>query len=162
VTDGIAAMKDKAAQRRHIPPTRNPVSVESSEAPKTSESVVIDGQEPITDKTPPAAPEPTAPSPPQHASKRPLRVTKVPEETLPVELGDLYRSTIYFNEAEDTFLEDVRGAARRSKPKVDASRSAVVRLAVRRLLADLSASQVVDELRHQEPRTEMTRGRKRL
>ena len=161
MTDGIAAMKDKAAQRRNVPPTRNPVSVKSSMAPGASESVVVDGQEPLTDKMSLAAPEPTPPLPPQHASKRPLRVTKAPEDTPPVELGDLYRSTIYFNEAEDAFLEDVRGAARRSKPKVDASRSAVVRLAVKRLLADLSASQVVDELR-QGPHAETTRGRKRL
>src|SRR5450759_280008 len=151
-------MKDKAAQRRHIPPTRNPVSVESSsEAPGASGSVVVDEQEPLTDKTAPAAP-----SPPQHAGQRPLRVTRVPKDIPPVGLGDLYRSTIYFNEAEDSFLEDVRGAARRSKPKVDASRSAVVRLAVKRLLAELSAAQVVDELRRQGPHAEATRGRKRL
>jgi len=163
VTDGIAAMKDKAAQRRHIPPTRNPVSVESSsEAPGASGSVVVDEQEPLTDKTVPAATEPAAPSPPQHAGQRPLRVTRVPKDIPPVERGDLYRSTIYFNEAEDAFLEDVRGAARRSKPKVDATRSAVVRLAVKRLLAELSAAQVVDELRRQGPHTEATRGRKRL
>src|SRR5664280_552747 len=87
-------MKDKAAQRRHIPPTRNPVSVESSsEAPGASGSVVVDEQEPLTDKTAPAAPEPAAPSPPQHAGQRPLRVTRVPKDIPPVERGDLYRST---------------------------------------------------------------------
>lgn len=62
-------------------------------------------------------------------------------------VDELTRASIYLDAAGDNYLEQVRSAGRMSKPKIDASRSAVVRLALERLAADLSADEVVAELR---------------
>jgi hypothetical protein len=54
--------------------------------------------------------------------------------------------SLYLDESTDTYLETVRAAARTARPRVDATRSAVVRLALTRLADQLNPAQVVDEL----------------
>jgi len=76
--------------------------------------------------------------------------------------GDLIRASIYLDAGADEFLETVRTGARRSRPKVDASRSAVVRLALARLGMELTPDQVVGELRRRASASPSTVGRKRL
>lgn len=78
-----------------------------------------------------------------------------------VELPELVKASLYLDPGADEFLEAVRIAGRRTKPKTDASRSAVVRLALNRLEATLSPAEVVAELRHRAPPTSGI-GRKRL
>lgn len=149
MTDGLALLNQKREQRRRsIPPPRHPAAPLPSAPP--NEGVLPLRQE-VVDK---------------RDALVELRVDQQPTGSavaMPDEgETELYRSTIYFGQAEDRFLEEVRGVARRSKPKVDATRSAVVRLAVKRLLNELSPSQVVEELRPQSPRDSTAPGRKRL
>lgn len=58
----------------------------------------------------------------------------------------LSKVSIYLDEPTDAYLEAVRGAGRRAQPKVDATRSAVVRLALKRLSNQLDVATVVAEL----------------
>ena len=73
----------------------------------------------------------------------------------------LVRKTIYFGESEDATLEDLTIAGRRAKPRVEASRSAIVRLALSRLVDQLTPEEIIDELRQRGSQTVGT-GRKRL
>jgi hypothetical protein len=59
---------------------------------------------------------------------------------------DLAKVSIYLDEPTDTYLETIRAAARTAKPRVDATRSAVVRLALNRLADQLGPAAVVAEL----------------
>ena len=105
--------------------------------------------------TPRPAPSTAAATPPIEPAKAPAAAAPIPEpESPPGPPGlaagggadELIRSTIHVDAAVDSFLEEVRSVGRRRTPKVDATRSAVVRLAVARLAAQLTADQVVDEL----------------
>lgn len=62
------------------------------------------------------------------------------------EVHAVVKSSIYLDTATDDFLEEVRIRGRKSKPKIDASRSAVVRLALARLEDQMDADQVIREL----------------
>jgi hypothetical protein len=110
---------------------------------------------------PTASAEPGPPAP-QTAESRPTAPATSGELKEDSTRDDLTRSSIYIDAAGDEFLEAVRAAGRRSKPKVDASRSAVVRLALSKLADDLSAEQVIAELRTRASSTTQTIGRKRL
>ena len=109
---------------------------------------------------PPASPE-TA-TQPQAAASRTDPPAASPAPTEAATDDDLTRSSIYIDAAGDEFLETVRAAGRRSRPKVDASRSSVVRLALSKLAEDMSAEQVIAELRTHASSTTQTVGRKRL
>lgn len=80
-------------------------------------------QPPVRPGAPPQAGAPPSPVPPE--------LTKV---------------SIYLDEPTDAFLETIRTAARFAKPRVDATRSAVVRLALNRLAQQLHPSDLVAEL----------------
>jgi hypothetical protein len=54
--------------------------------------------------------------------------------------------SIYLDDTTDASLETVRAAARATKPRVDATRSAVVRLALNRLAEQLTPAEIVAEL----------------
>ncbi|WP_131809505.1 hypothetical protein [Mycolicibacter sinensis] len=60
--------------------------------------------------------------------------------------SELAKVSIYLDESTDTYLETVRAAARTTRPRVDATRSAVVRLALNRLAGQLTPGEVVAEL----------------
>lgn len=60
--------------------------------------------------------------------------------------SELAKASIYLDEHTDAYLETVRAAARTTKPRVDATRSAVVRLALNRLADQLTPGEVVAEL----------------
>ncbi|WP_137726565.1 hypothetical protein [Prescottella subtropica] len=62
---------------------------------------------------------------------------------------ELSPSTVYLGSEEDDFLEDVRAAGRRRPQRVDANRSAVVRLALNRLAEQLTHGEVVEEIHRQ-------------
>ncbi|MCV7196256.1 hypothetical protein [Mycobacterium angelicum] len=79
---------------------------------------------------------PPAPRPP----------SAVPPPSRPAPLTDLTKVSIYLDEPTDTFLETVRTAARFAKPRVDATRSAVVRLALNRLAEQLHPTDLIAEL----------------
>jgi hypothetical protein len=150
MTDGLALLTQQREQRkRSIPPPRHPArpAVRSlpSHAPEDPPEPALDAPTPDAVADSPSNSEPAPAPEPTHE-----------------DLTELYRSTIYFGQAEDRFLEDVRTVARRAKPKVDATRSAVVRMAVRRMLADLTPGEVMDALRAQAPQNTGAPGRRRL
>ena len=63
----------------------------------------------------------------------------------------LSKMSICLDGASDVFRESVRVLGRASQPRVDATRSAVVRLAVMKLARDLSPAEVIEELRRSAP-----------
>lgn len=77
------------------------------------------------------------------------------------EVPELVKASLYLDQDTDEFLEAVRIAGRRAKPKIDASRSAAVRLALNQLAATLSPAEVVEELNRRAPPLTGV-GRKRL
>lgn len=123
--DSLTAMRNKTTtSRRAVPPPRHPPRQTPVPMPEPT---------PI----PPAAPAPEAVA----AGPAPIAASQ------PSTGGsELAKVSIYLDEHTDTYLETVRAAARTTKPRVDATRSAVVRLALNRLADQLSPDQVVAEL----------------
>lgn len=76
-------------------------------------------------------------------------------------IAELTKVSLYLDLCTDMYLETVRTHARKSQPRVDATRSAVVRLALKRLASDLSPAEVVEELQSKAA-VHSGRGRKRL
>ena len=60
--------------------------------------------------------------------------------------SELTKASIYLDELTDAYLENVRATGRRARPRVDATRSAVVRLALNRLASQLDVAAVIAEL----------------
>jgi hypothetical protein len=122
--DSLTAMRSKSTtSRRTIPPPRHqprrtPVDMPAAPLPTAAAS------EPPKKK--PAAPAPSA-APPASGT-------------------DLTKVSIYLDDTADASLEAVRAAARAAKPRVDATRSAVVRLALTRLAEQLTPAEIVAEL----------------
>lgn len=73
----------------------------------------------------------------------------------------LVKTTMHIGEAEDAFLDSVHSTARLARPKVDASRSAVVRLAISRLAQQMTTDEIVAELRGSGAQTSPAGGRPR-
>lgn len=74
---------------------------------------------------------------------------------------ELVKTTVHLGQAEDEFLNLVNFTGKQVRPKFDASRSAVVRLALRRLADELNPAEVVAALAERGPETART-GRRRL
>lgn len=137
--DGLAALTQQRERSRSarttLPPRHTPrppaAAGRLQPAQPTTEGPEATGAD---TSTPPAA------TPPADApASTPKSVDAV--------VDDLVRSSIYVDAQSDAFLEDVRVSGRRGRPKVDASRSAVVRLALSRLAAEATPGEVVDMLR---------------
>ena len=99
-------------------------------------------------RTPVQMPEPVA-APPATEARPAAAVAGPPPAaatTAQSAASDLTKVSIYLDEATDAYLETVRAAARTARPRVDATRSAVVRLALTRLAEELNPAQVVAEL----------------
>lgn len=120
--DSLTAMRNKTTtSRRTLPPPRH--------QPR---------------QTPVPMPEPAPPTPPAAPSPEDVAAGPVP---MPAAGGsELAKVSIYLDEPTDAYLETVRAAARTTKPRVDATRSAVVRLALNRLADQLTPGEVVAEL----------------
>lgn len=130
--DSLTAMRAKTtASRRTLPPPRHQPRRTPVSMPDPTPTA-----EPIRSSTPPAADDPPPP-----AAASPAGATATPPAA-----GDLTKVSIYLDEPTDAYLETVRTAARTARPRVDATRSAVVRLALTRLAEQLNPIQVVAEL----------------
>ncbi|MCH9731401.1 MAG: hypothetical protein K0U84_17300 [Actinomycetia bacterium] len=122
--DSLTAMRSKSTtSRRTIPPPRH--------------------QPRRTPVDMPAAPSPAAVSEPPKAQPPAAPVSAA---TPPASGTDLTKVSIYLDDTTDASLEAVRAAARATKPRVDATRSAVVRLALTRLAEQLTPAEIVAEL----------------
>jgi hypothetical protein len=122
--DAMTAMRTKnTASRRALPPPRH--------QPRATPVPM-----PAPPKQPAAAPVAPKAQPPAPA----------PGPAAAISTSDLAKVSIYLDEQTDSYLETVRAAARGARPRVDATRSAVVRLALTRLADQLNSEQVVAEL----------------
>ena len=123
--DSLTAMRSKSTtSRRTIPPPRH--------------------QPRRTPVDMPAAPSPAAVSEPPKA--QPPAAPVASTTTPPASGTDLTKVSIYLDDTTDASLEAVRAAASATKPRVDATRSAVVRLALTRLAEQLTPAEIVAEL----------------
>jgi hypothetical protein len=126
--DGLASLTDQRKRaRRSMPAPRHPVTVEVH-APESD--VIAD---PATPAALPVPAEPVVPPSTARATQRP---------PAPAELGAPFKVTLYVDRDTDEFMETVRVEGLTSRPKVDVSRSAVVRLALRRLMDEMSPGEV--------------------
>ncbi|MCW2539646.1 MAG: hypothetical protein JWN95_1371 [Frankiales bacterium] len=154
MSDGLEALaKQRERARtsaRTIPPSR---SVRKTDRQPDGPSI-------IPGKTDTALTEPE----PSTSLKRDADAgPAAPAAEMATETSDeLTRSSIYLDAAADDYLEAVRRVGRKSKPKVDASRSAVVRLALARLSSELTPEEALAELRKRVAESKQTLGRKRL
>lgn len=161
--NGLATLSDaRQRARRTMPPPRHPAARDEdtpnpsgpTAAPTGEEhstsSSVADGQ-PRPEATVSSSPNVNA-RPPSKPIVRPAASDTVVEP--PVKL------TLYLDQDIDRYLEDVRIQGLTSRPKVDVSRSAVVRLALRRLRAEMTPEQVKTLLAGQ-PTDGSRTGRKR-
>lgn len=144
MTDGLSQLAQRGRRTRDIPPPRNPA------------------------RTEPVPFEPTPAQPTGHSQPTALRADSAVVEAGPHPVRtpapakskvDLKVVTIYLEQNDDDFLETITHTGRTSHPKTAISRSAVVRLALERLHAQLTPDEIITELR---PRGDQQQtGRKR-
>lgn len=167
MSDGLAQLTSRGRRTRDIPPPRNPARSEPVPLPATPETGAEPGVAPplnrVTEEpaqaptdnlerltTSSAATEPE----PEQAPASPPTTTEA--EKVKVALKVV---TVYLEQNDDDFLEAITHTGRTTQPKTAISRSAVVRLALERLHAQLSPDEIVTELR---PRgSQQSTGRKR-
>lgn len=154
--NGLASLTQKRA-RRTMPPTRHPQKTATSPggggaeptAPAgtiTAPAVVTDERPAVRPTVPAAAPAgPINPGPADPVT--PDAVTADPVPAAP--LGQARPATVYLDDAQVAFLEQARVAGLLGSPRLDLSKSAVVRLALRRLAEQLSVDEIREVLRSQ-------------
>lgn len=145
--DGLASLRAKrekatSSSSRHLPPARN--------APKKPSGAALSGEDA---RSPQAGPIPPAPP------RQPEVNATQPEVDEPPQL---VRATIYMLADDDDWLEGVAREARTRRPRVDASRSAVTRLALTRLRESMTPEEIVDLLSNRAASSQQSIGRKRL
>lgn len=158
-TDGLAALqqqREKATAKRRVPPPKHPAKPAPADAVEQAETSL------------PSRPA-SAPVAVRAAKKKTSSVlTAAAEKPAAADAsGDgavlpLRRLTFYLDEQAHEWLEDIGYAGRRAKSRVDASRSAVVRLALERLMDQMGVEAVVAELQGRAERAPDSPGRKRI
>ena len=153
MSDGLSQLAQRGRRTRDIPPPRNPARAE----PVRLAAVPDQAGEPSPDV--PASPAvAAAPEDASAPAREPQPVpaaeaaapTSIPEQTRGTRAtakAALKVVTIYLEQDDDDFLETITHTGRTSRPKTAISRSAVVRLALERLHAQMSPNQIVEELR---------------
>lgn len=129
--DGLATLTaQRERARRSMPAPRHPISATPlvNTAPSDDVQVAV--------ATPATADDQPRPSITSTAA--------VPDVGAPVKV------TLYVDRKADEFMENARIAGLTARPKVDISRSAVVRLALRKLMAEMSPAEVKALLTRQE------------
>ena len=160
--NGLASLTQKRA-RRTMPPTRHPQKTATSPggggaeptAPAgttiTAPAVVTDERPAVRPTVPAAAPagpiNPGPADPVMPDAVTPDVVTADPVPAAP--LGQARPATVYLDDAQVAFLEQARVAGLLGSPRLDLSKSAVVRLALRRLAEQLSVDEIREVLRSQ-------------
>jgi len=167
--NGLASMTQARERRarRVMPPPRHPVPAGNAEPIDAEPNQSIAGS---TQSSPIAAETPTEPvqaanhqsaaATKPHKRAKPAATTK-PAEIEPVrEQAPPRPATLYLDNNLLEFLEEARIAGLLSRPRLDISKSAVVRLALRRLQQDMTINEIRDHLRAQ-PTDPTKTGRKR-
>lgn len=123
----LNAQRERA--RRAMPPPRHPVAAAEPVAESSSASPAVRPPDPVSPSAAAeGAPQQPRPSPGARSATRPTEPT--------------FKVTLYVDRQTDEFMEATRVEGLTSRPKVDVSRSAVVRLALRRLMDDMSPADV--------------------
>ncbi len=155
--NGLASLTQaRQRARRTMPPPRHPAAPRHLTSADTRPS--DQPHDPGTEEQPPTSPAPLA-----RAARAPEQVEPVAGEDVSATSGTVeppVKMTFYVDQAMDRYLEDVRIQGLTSRPKVDVSRSAVVRLALRRLREEMDPAQVKALLAAQ-PTDPTKTGRKR-
>jgi hypothetical protein len=138
-TDGLAALQTRRAQRtRTIPRSQNPSTLPPYQPP----AAVVDltAEEARADDAP--VPAPVAPTKPEKAkaASAPAPVAPPAKQTSSRKVG------LYLDEAHEDFMFAVQAAGNAMRPRVNLTASAVVRLAMDRLMTEMSADQVRDTI----------------
>jgi hypothetical protein len=161
--NGLASLADaRQRARRTMPPPRHPATRAEQLSSPSDAGTALEGDQRLTLTSVNAA-EPR--QPPAHVPARDLAAQPTTAQTSepkgstatvqpPVKL------TLYLDQDIDQYLEDVRILGLTAQPRVDVSRSAVVRLALRRLRSEMTPQQVETLLAGQPVDSSRT-GRKR-
>lgn len=144
-TPGFDGLRNLVDAKKRKP---GPRTVERPLHPARESKVVIDL--PAEEA---AGAEPTPP--PAVVAPRPREARTAPVAT------SLAPATVSLDRATEEVLEAVRSAGRFSTPRVDANRSATIRLAMARLAEQMTPEEIAAELARRAPKT-TTAGRKRL
>jgi len=167
--NGLASMTQARERRarRVMPPPRHPVAAGNADPIPTqtdeaTSETASDGEpdQVVVEQPPAVRPKPTrsADKPTSSASSR---IDPAAAATTSVGEGTASRpATLYLDESLLEFLEEARIAGLVSRPRLDISKSAVVRLALRRLQQDMTIDEIRDHLRAQ-PTDPTKTGRKR-
>jgi len=152
---GIAQLQARRQQTgRTVPPSKH--------LPRTSVVALTPApSQPGAEVEQTAPPEASQTAPALSPSRAAPRPSTAPERASETARDALVRATIHFGAAQDRFLNTVAHTGRMNTPKVDASRSAVTRLAIERLEREMTAEQIVAELTKRAATTSRP-GRKRL
>ncbi|MDP9355705.1 MAG: hypothetical protein M3R02_10580 [Chloroflexota bacterium] len=128
--DGLAALQARRAssRKRELPKSQNPTKLPPYRPPVPIDLRDVTDQELVS----------VEPEPPSHTV---LPTPPTPEVKTPTR-----KVGLYLEEPHEDFLEAVRVAGNALRPRVNLSGSAVVRLAMDRLMAELSPEQVRDAL----------------
>jgi len=151
--DALDARADRARRKTPPPATSRRVLPPQHPAPaalpqgRRSVPEVPKGQESF-----PGLPEP------HQEGLAALREEAIATSTAPA--GELRKVAVYLEEGQDAALDALHYAGASRRPRLDVSKSAVVRLAMERLLSELSYEEVVEVIAAR-PITGQTSGRKR-
>lgn len=139
MSNGLDSLEARRTRGRPIPPSAHKPRLTPVELPESAVAIES-GEAAIT-----VAPAPRQP-------------TRKASEAVEV----VARRTIHLAPTDDNFLDSVFMAGRQDPAgKFDASRSAVVRLALARLADEMTPAQVVSELKKRAPKTTPSGGRPR-
>ena len=124
VPDGLGALaaQREKRQRRTMPPPRNPGPVTSQAASANPASAV----------------EAISPAPESESQPANATVGLTPRAND----APTFKVTLYLDQVMDDFMERARVEGLTARPKVDVSRSAVARLALERLMADMTPKEI--------------------
>lgn len=160
--NGLASLADaRQRARRTMPPPRHPASRDETVLSASTPAEATAGEERpasasgVPAQRPLAVAEAVAREP-----VRPLAAQAVAPKVSDTAVEPPIKLTLYLDQDIDRYLEDVRIQGLTARPRVDVSRSAVVRLALRRLRAEMDPDQVKALLAAQ-PTDNSRTGRKR-
>lgn len=160
--NGLASMTQARERRarRVMPPPRHPVPAGSAEPARPEpERPAAENSAKSEQVDHPLASVETGPS--QEPARPARRATPPkPEAIIPVGEEAAKPATLYLDGNLLDFLEEARIAGLVSKPRLDISKSAVVRLALRRLQRDMTVEEIREHLRSQ-PTDPTKTGRKK-
>ena len=167
--NGLASMTQARERRarRVMPPPRHPVPAGNAEPAQPQPAQLVVAATAVEPVRAAADQQPTAITTDAHQSTtktvKPARsmATPKPEVTDAVGEGPPPRpATLYLDNSLLEFLEDARISGLVSRPRLDISKSAVVRLALRRLQQDMTIDEIREHLAAQ-PTDPTKTGRKR-